>query len=171
MYRLKFKLMSFVLLLLTISLIGCQKSIENPILNKNKELATEFFADIDNNNGTLDFIDKWMMKEFKSHFNNPKPMDLDGYRQFMLDAINGFSTMRHEIQYLVAEGDLVCVGITLHLLHSGEFAGMNPTGRQIAVEEIVTLKIKNSKIIEEWGVFDFAGLQAKLTVADEKLEN
>jgi predicted ester cyclase len=48
---------------------------------------------------------------------------------------------------------------------------MNPTGRQIAVEEIVTLKFKNSKIIEEWGVFDFAGLQAKLTVADEKIEN
>lgn len=67
-----------------------------------------------------------MTDDYQSHFNSPDAMDLAGYRQFMSDALNASPELRHEIQYVVAEND------------------------------IVVLKMTNGKIVEEWVVFDFA---------------
>ena len=40
--------------------------------------------------------------------------------------------------------------------------GVAPTGRTIAVEEIVVLRFLDGKIVEEWGVIDLATLQRQL---------
>jgi predicted ester cyclase len=110
----------------------------------------------------LDFIDTWMTADFETHFNSQEAMDLPGYRQFMSAALAAFSDMRHEIHYLVAENDLVAVGITLHMIHTGEFEGIAATGRSVAVEEIVVLRLWEGRISEEWIVFDFATLLGQL---------
>ena len=135
------------------------------VLESNKASARQFFKDIDESGGSLDFIDKWMTDDFQSHFNSPDAMDLAGYRQFMSDALNAFPQLHHEIHYVVAENDLVAVGITLHMVHTGEYLGIAPTSQSMAVEEIVVLKMTSGKIVEEWGVFDFAALQQQLEAA------
>jgi predicted ester cyclase len=53
------------------------------------------------------------------------------------------------------------------MVHAGEYLGIAPTGRSIAVEEIVVLRVLDGKIVEEWGVFDFAALQQQLGAAPE----
>jgi predicted ester cyclase len=63
---------------------------------------------------------------------------------------------------MVAEGNHVATGITLHMVHTGEFAGIAATGRAVSVEEIVVIRLRDDKIAEEWGVFDFAALQQQL---------
>jgi predicted ester cyclase len=137
-------------------------------LQGNKEVARQFFQDIDESSGSLDFIDKWLTSDFQTHFNSPDAMDLAAYRQFMSDALTGFPEMHHEIHYMVAEDDLVAVGITLHMVHTGEYMGIGPTGQAIAVEEIVVLRVLDGKITEEWGVLDFAALQQQLAAAAEQ---
>ena len=59
---------------------------------------------------------------------------------------------------MIAEDDMVALGITLHMEHTGEFMGIPPTGTNAAVEEIIVMRFQDDKIVEEWGVFDMAGL-------------
>ena len=150
------------LVLLSLATLACGNQAGVAPLEENKALARRFFTDIDESRGSLDFIDKWMTPDFQTHFNSPDAMDLAGYRQFMAEALHGFPEMRHEIHYVITEDDLVAVGITLHMVHTGEYLGIAPTGRSIAVEEIIVLRVLDGKIVEEWGVFDFAALQQQL---------
>ena len=150
------------LALISVVILACVNQPGVARLEENKALARQFFQDIDESGGSLDFIDKWLTPDFQTHLNSPDAMDLAGYRQFMSDALNGFPEMRHELRYVVAENDLVAVGITLHMVHTGEYLGIAPTGRSIAVEEILVLRMLDGKIAEEWGVFDLAALQQQL---------
>jgi predicted ester cyclase len=131
-------------------------------LEENKVLVRQFFQAIDDSGGSLDFVDKWMTPDFQTHFNSPDAMDLAGYRQFMSAALSAFPEMRHEIRYMVAEDDLVAAGITLHMVHTGEWQGIAATGRAISVEEIAVVRLREGKVVEEWVVFDAAALQQQL---------
>ena len=51
---------------------------------------------------------------------------------------------------MVAEDDLVAAGITLHMVHDGEYLGISATGRTVSVEEIVVARLRDGKIAEEW---------------------
>jgi predicted ester cyclase len=153
------------LAVVALAVLACGDRPQVAILEANKTSARQFFRDIDESRGSLEFIDNWMTPDFQSHFNNPDAMDLAAYRQFMSDALNAFPDMRHDIHYVVAENDLVALGITLHMVHTGEYLGVAPTGQSMAVEEIVVLKFANGKIVEEWGVLDFAALQQQLEAA------
>lgn len=150
------------LALISVVILACGSQPEAAPLEENKALVRQFFQDIDNSRGSLDFIDNWMTPDFQTRFNRLDVMDLAGYRQFMSGALNAFSDMRHEINYMVAENDLVAVGITLHMVHTGEYEGIAPTGRAISVEEIVVVRLRDAKIAEEWAVFDFGALQQQL---------
>ncbi len=55
--------------------------------------------------------------------------------------------------------------MTLHMVHSGEFLGFPPTGRQVTIEELAVLRIADGKIAEEWVAFDFASLQQQIQPA------
>ncbi len=131
-------------------------------LEENKALVRQWLQDVDASRGSLDFIDKWMTPDFQTRFNSPDAMDLAGYRQFMSTFLNAFSEMRHEIHYMVAENDLVAGGITLRMMHTGAFEGIAPSGRPISIELIVVVRLRDGKIVEEWVVFDSAGLQQQL---------
>jgi predicted ester cyclase len=131
-------------------------------LEDNKAIVRQFFQAIDESRGSLDFVDEWMTPDFRTYFNSPDALDLAGYRQFMSEALDAFPQMRHEIHYMVAENDLVAAGITLHMVHTGEYLGIAPTGRPVSVEEMVVVRLRDGKIAEEWVVFDFATLQQQL---------
>lgn len=131
-------------------------------LEENKALVRQWLQDVDASRGSLDFIDKWMTPDFQTRFNSPDAMDLAAYRQFMSTFLNAFSEMRHEIHYMVAENDLVAGGITLRMMHTGAYEGIAPSGRPISIELIVVVRLRDGKIVEEWVVFDSAGLQQQL---------
>ncbi len=152
----------FSLVLISLVIVACGGQPETASLEQNKALLRQFLKDIDQSRGSLDFVDKWLTADFQTHFNSPDAMDLAAYRQFMSEALAAFPEMRHEIRYMVAEDDLVAAGITLNMVHTGEYLGIAPTGRSVSVEEMVTVRLRDGKIAEEWVVFDFAALQRQL---------
>ena len=46
--------------------------------------------------------------------------------------------------------------------HKGEFMGVPPTGKQIAVEAIITERIKDGKSVEHRSLFDRLGMMQQL---------
>ncbi len=66
------------------------------------------------------------------------------------------------IEELVAEGDTVAVRSTLHGTHQGEFLGVPPTGRRMAVAGMEFYRLAEGRIIERWAMVDLPGLLQQL---------
>lgn len=77
-----------------------------------------------------------------------------------------FDRARFEIHQMVAEGDMVAVHYTFHGVHTGEFAGIAPTGRAVTRPSSAFFRIADGKVVEGTVVSDGGGLLAQLT-ADE----
>ncbi len=63
---------------------------------------------------------------------------------------------------MIAEGDHVGERWTGRGTHQGEFQGMAPTGRQVAVPGFVFYRIQSGKIAEFRGLFDGLGMLSQL---------
>jgi steroid delta-isomerase-like uncharacterized protein len=87
-------------------------------------------------------------------------------RETMLQGINmwdaAFSETRFSIKDLIAEGDKVATRTTLRAVHSGDFQGHPPTGREITLDGHTVERIKDGKIVERWAVYDQLGLMQQL---------
>ena len=59
------------------------------------------------------------------------------------------------IEDLIAEGDKVCVRMTLTGTHTGEYLGVAPTGKKIRIRNICIYRIVDGKIAEGWTDFNF----------------
>jgi predicted ester cyclase len=63
---------------------------------------------------------------------------------------------------LLAEGDRVAYRLTLRGTHRGEFLGVPPTGRRVTVALFAIVRIKDGKLVEEWGGLDQVDLLRQL---------
>jgi predicted ester cyclase len=96
---------------------------------------------------TADFVDH--------HFPPDTPPGPAGVRQFFTRFIASFfSDLKIEIDFLLAEGDRVDCHFVALFRHTGEFAGVAPTGREIRVPAISTFRIASGKLAEAWEIYD-----------------
>ena len=80
---------------------------------------------------------------------------LDEYRM-------GFTDSYFAVQEQVAEGDTVVTRAIWHAVHTGDFQGVLPTGKQIAIRAVLFLRFEDSKIAEYRGLFDEMGMMQQL---------
>ncbi len=71
-----------------------------------------------------------------------------------------FPDSHHTVEDLIAEGDEVVTRFTWRGTHRGEFLGVAPTGRRVAVAGIWIHRLAGGRIVEgrAWGQFDWLGL-------------
>jgi len=67
---------------------------------------------------------------------------------------------------LIAEGDKVAVHWTWTGTHTGEFMGIPPTGRQIAVTGISIHRFADGRFVESWVSYDMLGMMQQLTAEE-----
>ena len=73
-----------------------------------------------------------------------------------------FPDITGKIDDIIAEGDKVVVRMTTSGTHKGEFQGIPPTGKTVAINEMTIYRISEGKIAEGWGVSDMLGLMQQL---------
>ena len=78
---------------------------------------------------------------------------------------SGFPDGRLTIEDQVAEGDVVVTRWGGRATHTGEFMGIAPTGKQVAVEGIVINRLADGKFVEAWQQFDRLLMLQQLGVA------
>ena len=87
-----------------------------------------------------------------------REMHLQGISRF-----NAAFTDRHfTIEELIAEGDLVATRTTLRGIHTGDFQGLPPTGKQLVATGLTLERIKDGKIVERWFSFEVARVMQAL---------
>jgi predicted ester cyclase len=61
-----------------------------------------------------------------------------------------FPDLRLSIEEQVAEGDRVVTRVTFRGTHRGEFAGVAPTGREVAFAGTAVDRLADGKVVEMW---------------------
>ncbi|MBY0397002.1 MAG: ester cyclase [Thermoleophilia bacterium] len=102
--------------------------------------------------------------------------DLDAVEDFFADErivagvragcfayFRAFPDLHCGIDQLIAEGDVVFCRATSTGTHDGEFKGIPPTGRHIAVESAEVFTIAGGRFVGYWCQADVAGLMRRLT--------
>jgi predicted ester cyclase len=88
-------------------------------------------------------------------------------REVHLQGIKGwnsmFSATRFTVDEQIAEGDLVATRVTMRATHDrGDFQGLSPSGKQIAISGTSIERIRDGKIIERRVNSDWYGILQQL---------
>ena len=92
------------------------------------------------------------------------PPGPEGNKMLITAYRNAFPDIHFTIDEQIAEGNTVVTRWTAHGTHSGEFAGLPPTGKSATVVGIGLDRVENGKIVESWGLFDQFGMLQQLGV-------
>jgi steroid delta-isomerase-like uncharacterized protein len=127
----------------------------------NSDLARQFYERV--NAGDVDGFMEYVADDFVDHEEFPGlPSDRDGVRQFFEMMRAAFPDLRMDVHHVVSEDDLVAVHMTMTGTHDGEFMGIPPSGRKMAVPGMDLVRIRDGKAVEHWGVTDNLAMMQQL---------
>ena len=92
------------------------------------------------------------------------PPGFAGVRQTLMWLHSAFSEQRYEVHHVIGEGDTVVIHATMHGRHTGEFLGIPPTGREIALRTVHIVRYEDGREVETWALQDRMGLMQQLGV-------
>lgn len=115
--------------------------------------------------GNLQVLDELVSDKFHNHTAAPGvPPNKDGMVFFLLNMLRkGFPDLAVEIFEQVAEGDLVTTRKKIHATHTGEIAGLLPTGRKVEINIIDMVRLKEGRYVDHWGASNFSDVLAQLS--------
>lgn len=112
--------------------------------------------------------DELASRDWKAHRNGRVISGYDGFQRQM-DMLHGaFAGLRFEIADMVADADKVAVLFRAPGTHTGEFAGIQPTGREVVWEGVILYRLAEGKVVETWAYWNDAELVAELRNAREE---
>jgi predicted ester cyclase len=88
--------------------------------------------------------------------------DREGVKQYHRQYFQAFPDMHLTIEGMIAEGDWVAVRYTGRGTHQGELMGIPRTGKQVTASAVLTLRIVDGRIVEDWLDGDKLGLLQQL---------
>ena len=92
------------------------------------------------------------------------PQGFAGVREITMLLHSAFGEQRYEVHHLIGEGDTVVIHATMHGRHTGDFLGIPPTGREIALRSVHIVRYKDGREVETWALQDRMGLMQQLGV-------
>ncbi|HUV69568.1 MAG TPA: ester cyclase [Terracidiphilus sp.] len=147
--------------LVTVGLIGCL-TVQAQTLAENKAIILRSEAELWSK-GNLAVADQLYSPHFVCHFvGGVEWKGLQGIKGAVSSHRASFPDWHEKVEDILADGDEVAIRITSTGTQRGEFAGLAPTGRKITIEEFHIYRITGSKIVEQWGMPDVAGMMKQL---------
>jgi predicted ester cyclase len=86
-----------------------------------------------------------------------------GVRRGCFAYFEAFPDLHISLDQLIGEGDKVFVRSTMTGTHDGEYKGIPPTGRHVAVESAEVFTVSDGKFVGYWCQTNVAGLMRQLT--------
>jgi len=130
------------------------------IEEENKDIHRRVYEEIWNK-GNLSVVDEIFDDNYIYHL-LPQRRGPEWYKEMYHDFAGAFSDFHCKIEDMIAEGDRVMVRTTITGTHKREFLGIAPTDKPISVTEIAVVRVKDGKIVEEWGSPDLFSIMRQL---------
>jgi predicted ester cyclase len=90
------------------------------------------------------------------------PDTLEGMRQALPAFRQAFGDIAISVGETVSEGDMIGYHMAFTGTHTGDFMGLLPTGKRIAMSETHIERIRDGKIVLHSGNIDMLGLMQQL---------
>ena len=128
----------------------------------NQSVGVRFFQSQDQRQGGP--APEFCAPTYVAYISGSPPLTCEGHDQFGQVFYTGFPDMRHYFNEVVAENNTEVVHFTLKGTHTGNFAGIPPTGRAVTISATGIFHLDNGKVAELYGTFDRMGLMQQLGV-------
>lgn len=132
----------------------------------NKELVRRFNIEVIQN-GNEAVFNALMAPDFINHAapqgmpNGPGSM-WNTFQNILRPALSGLRVTIHD---QIAEGDKVTTRKTISGVHSGTLAGIPATGRDVTIDVIDIVRVRDGKYAEHWGLNTLSNVLASLSKA------
>lgn len=126
-------------------------------LEKNKAIVTRFNREVIEQ-GSLQSFRELVAENVVNHAAPPgAPNGAGSMIHFILDLLRkGFPDVKVEILAQMAEQDLVTTRKVLRATHTGEFMGVAPSHKKVAIQVIDIIRLENGQYAEHWGMSNLA---------------
>jgi predicted ester cyclase len=114
------------------------------------------------NSGSLDGYLELYDDAIKLHGYTPEPMDKTAVRALYENTFEAFDKPKLAFHEVFSNGDRLCIRFTMTGTHRGEFMGIAPTERDVAVDGITILHFRDGKCVERWSSADMLGWLVQL---------
>ena len=139
----------------------------------NKALVLELIETMDKclESGNFEALEKYYALDIETHTHlvpDKEPQESEGKTPFevrkaaLVAARASFGERTHKVVQQIAEGDLVMTRTEVTLKHTGEFAGMAPTGKVVHANQIQIYRILGDQVVESWVFGDALDLLLQL---------
>lgn len=131
---------------------------------QNKATVTRFNKEFIEG-GDIDAFNEIIAPEFLNQTAPPGvPKGPEGVKYFFNHFLKpAFPELKIEIQRQVAENDMVTTHKVFHTVHKGDFMGIPATGKNVTMEVIDIIRLKDGKFVEHWNVLDWQNVIGQLT--------
>lgn len=129
----------------------------------NKELIRRFYAEVWNK-GNVDFAHEVFADSYVRHDlrpGNPTPGPL-GQKQVAADFRAAFPDLKHQIDLIVGEGELVVVRWTMQGTNTEPWGSVPATNKSVKFSGVNIFRIANGKVVEIWNHRDDLGVREQL---------
>lgn len=134
-------------------------------IEENKQVARRFPEDVATE-GNIDLIDEICTEDVLDHSPLGDRQGRETVRQQIEELREAFGEFSATVEETIAEDDRVAMRVTLRGAHEGEFMGIEPTGEEFEVQNMVFTRIEDGKIAERWVQPDMLGLMQQLGVIE-----
>ena len=115
--------------------------------------------------GNLEIIPELIATEYR--YQSPLGLEAggpDGFKEMVVAFRSAFPDLRCIIDNILAEGDYVALNYTMNGTFRGEFAGIQPTGKQFSLPGSIFVRLINGKEAEATGFYDTLTFYTQLGV-------
>ncbi|MET0730594.1 MAG: ester cyclase [Solirubrobacterales bacterium] len=126
-----------------------------------KRLIRRYYDDVLTHR-RLDVFEHLIAPDFVGHDPSGATMDRVGYHDAVRMLHDGFGSLVVKIDDQIAEHDRVTTRWTATGLHTGTFAGIGPTWREVTISGIDIHRLDGDRVVEMWEQLDLASLLAQL---------
>jgi steroid delta-isomerase-like uncharacterized protein len=92
----------------------------------------------------------------------PEPLTMEGFKQLAEVLLSAFSGGTSTVEDMMVDGDKVVSRLTFRGTHTGDLMGIPPTGKSVAISEIIIDRVADGKIVESWRLFDQMGMMQQM---------
>jgi steroid delta-isomerase-like uncharacterized protein len=107
-------------------------------------------------------LDEVIADDYVDHGHQPPGQGVQGAKSDLREIVAAFQDARFDIDEMFAADDRAVVRWTLHATHTGLFAGLSPTQKQIAVGGISLYRPRDGKVTETRNQADLLGMFTQL---------
>ena len=147
-------------------LMGCsQNSAVIQMEEENKALVRRIHAEV--SKGNLEIFDEVLSPDYVRHC-QAMPAELqeihgtEVFKAFVADFVNAVSNCKDEIEFIIADSNMVAYVTTTTGTQTGPMGDLPPSGKDFMLKNIVIQRIENGKIAETWISWDNVAMLTQL---------